>query len=210
MSASTWWMATTCLSTSSTDARDGRNTWLSTTTSLSSAAGPGGCARRASRHPAAPGGAGRESRMGGTCVIRGCVPKKLMVFASSYREGFADARSYGWDVEDGRSTGRASGPSSCRARPSRRGLPPAAQRLGSWPPSTSARRWKIRIPSGWRRVHAHGQAYPDRDRRSPGASRMPNAHLGIVSDDIFNLETLAQAAPDRGRRLHRLRVRRVS
>ncbi|NNK78205.1 MAG: FAD-dependent oxidoreductase, partial [Litoreibacter sp.] len=26
-----------------------------------------------------------ENRMGGTCVIRGCVPKKLMVFASSYR-----------------------------------------------------------------------------------------------------------------------------
>jgi glutathione reductase (NADPH) len=54
---------------------------------------------------AAAGGArvalAEESRMGGTCVIRGCVPKKLMVFASSYREGFADARAYGWDVEDG-------------------------------------------------------------------------------------------------------------
>jgi len=42
-----------------------------------------------------------ESRMGGTCVIRGCVPKKLMVFASGYREGFAEARAYGWDVQDG-------------------------------------------------------------------------------------------------------------
>jgi pyruvate/2-oxoglutarate dehydrogenase complex dihydrolipoamide dehydrogenase (E3) component len=54
---------------------------------------------------AAAGGArvalAEESRMGGTCVIRGCVPKKLMVFASSYREGFADARAYGWDVADG-------------------------------------------------------------------------------------------------------------
>ncbi|MCL4129978.1 UNVERIFIED_CONTAM: hypothetical protein GTU68_052757, partial [Idotea baltica] len=39
--------------------------------------------------------------MGGTCVIRGCVPKKLMVFASEYHEAFADARAYGWDVEDG-------------------------------------------------------------------------------------------------------------
>ncbi|MFT4621084.1 MAG: glutathione reductase (NADPH), partial [Polaromonas sp.] len=41
------------------------------------------------------------SRMGGTCVIRGCVPKKLMVFASEYRETFKDAQSYGWDVTAG-------------------------------------------------------------------------------------------------------------
>lgn len=42
-----------------------------------------------------------EFRMGGTCVIRGCVPKKLMVFASGFSEMFEDARSYGWDVTDG-------------------------------------------------------------------------------------------------------------
>jgi glutathione reductase (NADPH) len=42
-----------------------------------------------------------HDRMGGTCVIRGCVPKKLMVFASSYRGAMADARSYGWDVQAG-------------------------------------------------------------------------------------------------------------
>ena len=42
-----------------------------------------------------------EYRMGGTCVIRGCVPKKLMVFASGYSEMFDDARAYGWDVQEG-------------------------------------------------------------------------------------------------------------
>ncbi len=42
-----------------------------------------------------------EYRMGGTCVIRGCVPKKLMVFASSYAGQMADARAYGWDVAAG-------------------------------------------------------------------------------------------------------------
>ena len=42
-----------------------------------------------------------ESRMGGTCVIRGCVPKKLMVFASGYRQKMADAVDYGWSVEVG-------------------------------------------------------------------------------------------------------------
>jgi len=42
-----------------------------------------------------------ESRMGGTCVIRGCVPKKLMVFASAYPEAVAEARAYGWDASIG-------------------------------------------------------------------------------------------------------------
>ena len=42
-----------------------------------------------------------ESRFGGTCVIRGCVPKKLMVFASGYGEMIADARAFGWDVGEG-------------------------------------------------------------------------------------------------------------
>lgn len=40
-----------------------------------------------------------EYRYGGTCVIRGCVPKKLMVYASHYRADFADAEAFGWNVE---------------------------------------------------------------------------------------------------------------
>lgn len=42
-----------------------------------------------------------EYRMGGTCVIRGCVPKKLMVFASGFARRFEDARAYGWEVTAG-------------------------------------------------------------------------------------------------------------
>ncbi|MCL6284404.1 glutathione-disulfide reductase [Ruegeria sp. 2012CJ41-6] len=42
-----------------------------------------------------------EDRYGGTCVIRGCVPKKLMVFASEYPEMIDEARAYGWDVSQG-------------------------------------------------------------------------------------------------------------
>ena len=59
---------------------------------------------RAARVAAATGAKvalAEEYRMGGTCVIRGCVPKKLMVFASGYSEVFDDARAYGWDVQDG-------------------------------------------------------------------------------------------------------------
>jgi glutathione reductase (NADPH) len=42
-----------------------------------------------------------EYRMGGTCVIRGCVPKKLMVFASAYAERMREAADYGWDIQAG-------------------------------------------------------------------------------------------------------------
>ena len=54
---------------------------------------------------AAQGGAkvalAEEDRYGGTCVIRGCVPKKLMVFASEYPAAIADAQAYGWTVHAG-------------------------------------------------------------------------------------------------------------
>ena len=39
-----------------------------------------------------------EYRYGGTCVIRGCVPKKLMVYASQFSESFEDAEGFGWTV----------------------------------------------------------------------------------------------------------------
>ncbi len=39
-----------------------------------------------------------EYRVGGTCVIRGCVPKKLLVYASRFSHEFADAAGYGWTV----------------------------------------------------------------------------------------------------------------
>ena len=39
-----------------------------------------------------------EYRLGGTCVIRGCVPKKLMVYASRFAQEFEEARGYGWTV----------------------------------------------------------------------------------------------------------------
>jgi glutathione reductase (NADPH) len=41
-----------------------------------------------------------EYRVGGTCVIRGCVPKKLMVYASGFDRDFEIARGFGWDVKD--------------------------------------------------------------------------------------------------------------
>jgi glutathione reductase (NADPH) len=39
-----------------------------------------------------------DYRVGGTCVIRGCVPKKLLTYAAHFHEDFEDARGYGWTV----------------------------------------------------------------------------------------------------------------
>lgn len=62
-------------------------------------AGSGGV--RAARIAASYGakvGVAEEYRVGGTCVIRGCVPKKLFVYASHYSEEFEEAAGFGWTV----------------------------------------------------------------------------------------------------------------
>src|ERR1700740_283493 len=41
-----------------------------------------------------------EYRLGGTCVIRGCVPKKLLVYASRFVDEFEDAAGFGWTVQE--------------------------------------------------------------------------------------------------------------
>ncbi|MGE8132180.1 glutathione-disulfide reductase [Novosphingobium subterraneum] len=63
-------------------------------------AGSGGV--RASRIAASHGArvaVAEEYRVGGTCVIRGCVPKKLLVYGSHFAEELQDAANYGWTVE---------------------------------------------------------------------------------------------------------------
>lgn len=64
-------------------------------------AGSGGV--RASRVAASHGArvaVAEEHRVGGTCVIRGCVPKKLLVYGAHFAEDLKDARKFGWDVPD--------------------------------------------------------------------------------------------------------------
>ena len=63
-------------------------------------AGSGGvrASRIASTNFGAKVAIAEEYRVGGTCVIRGCVPKKMFVYASHYSEDFEDAKNYGWTV----------------------------------------------------------------------------------------------------------------
>src|SRR6204780_3749638 len=61
--------------------------------------GSGGvrAARLAAGH-GARGMVAEEYRLGGTCVIRGCVPKKLLVYASRFHGEFEDAAGFGWTI----------------------------------------------------------------------------------------------------------------
>jgi glutathione reductase (NADPH) len=64
-------------------------------------AGSGGV--RAARVSAAHGARvaiAEEHKVGGTCVIRGCVPKKLLVYGAHFAEDLADARRFGWEVPE--------------------------------------------------------------------------------------------------------------
>jgi glutathione reductase (NADPH) len=62
-------------------------------------AGSGGVrASRVSAEMGAKVAIAEEDRFGGTCVIRGCVPKKFFVYASAFPEEFEDANGYGWAV----------------------------------------------------------------------------------------------------------------
>ena len=147
---------------------------------------------RAARVAAGENGAkvalAEESRYGGTCVIRGCVPKKLMVFASSYGNVAQDAGAYGWDVTQGgfdwtkfrtkmnaeldrlegvyRSLLKNSGVESFDQRA--RVKDPHTVELADGRTFTAKH---ILLAMGGRPVR------PD----------MPNAHLAMVSDDIFNM-----------------------
>src|SRR6266850_2309496 len=62
-------------------------------------AGSGGIrASRISHHLGGRVAIAENYRIGGTCVIRGCIPKKLLTYAAHYADDFEDARGYGWTL----------------------------------------------------------------------------------------------------------------
>ena len=64
-------------------------------------AGSGGVrAARIAAQAGAKVGIAEEYRFGGTCVIRGCIPKKYMVYASDFGKKFKEAAGYGWTFKD--------------------------------------------------------------------------------------------------------------
>ena len=151
-----------------------------------------------------------EYRVGGTCVIRGCVPKKLLVYASRFSDEFEDAAGFGWSV------GEPTFPLADTARQCRARGDAAGRRL-----YRHARTLQGRAGQEPRRARgcAYGAAlvdrrararrdHPDRDRRLAALraedSRPRTRHLlerGVSSPRA------AAANRDPGRRLYRGRIR---
>ncbi len=148
----------------------------------------------------AAGGAGakvalaEESRYGGTCVIRGCVPKKLMVFASEFAPMVEDARAYGWDIrENGLDWGQFRGKLEAeldrlegvyRKLLSGSGVETFDQRARLADPHT------VELADGTRKTARHILLATG---GRPLRPEMENAALGITSDDIFHLERLPRS-----------------
>lgn len=134
-----------------------------------------------------------DDRFGGTCVIRGCVPKKLFVYASRFADDFEDARGFGWTSEDARfdwavlianknreiarleriyeDNLKARGVTTLNTRARLDG--PGAVRLADGRRVTAR---TILIATGGRPTRYHGDI--------PGADHI------VTSDEIFELETL--------------------
>lgn len=139
-------------------------------------------------------GLAEEDRYGGTCVIRGCVPKKLMVFASSYRDTFQDARDYGWDVNDGPFDWHIF---SGKMRDELDRLEGVYRKLldGAGVDKFDARATlkdahTVKLSTGEEKTAKHILIATG---GRPVRPELENAELGIVSDDIFHLDALPRS-----------------
>jgi glutathione reductase (NADPH) len=139
-------------------------------------------------------GLAEEDRYGGTCVIRGCVPKKLMVFASTYRDTFQDARDYGWDVKDGPFDWHIF---SGKMRDELDRLEGVYRKLldGAGVEKFDARATlkdahTVKLSTGEEKTAKHILIATG---GRPVRPELKNAELGIVSDDIFHLDALPRS-----------------
>ena len=130
-----------------------------------------------------------EYRYGGTCVIRGCVPKKLFVYASSFPEAFEDAAGYGWTVGPW-SFDWATFMSGMNAEISRLEAiyhdnlrKAGVQLFGSR--ATIADPHRIRLATGAEYSAKHILVATG---GAPFVPDMPGAELGITSNEMFRLE----------------------
>jgi glutathione reductase (NADPH) len=162
-------------------------------------AGSGGlaAAKRAASHGARVAIV-EGDRVGGTCVIRGCVPKKLLVYGSAYRHLLADAASYGWGHGGGDATVMRPDQAVLLAN-----VRAEVDRLNAVHISL-LEKTGVELARGWGRfidphtVEVNADGAPTRQLRGenlliatggrPHRPAIPGAELGWVSDDMFLLE----------------------
>ncbi len=137
-----------------------------------------------------------EFRFGGTCVIRGCVPKKLLVYASQFPEHFEDAAGYGWTVGESsfdwptliankdREIARLEG--LYRGGLERAGAEIIASR------AVLEDRHTVRIVNENRTVTARNILIATGGRPNPHAALPGHEHC-ITSNEAFHLDTLPKA-----------------
>jgi glutathione reductase (NADPH) len=158
-------------------------------------AGSGGV--RSSRIAAGHGakvGIAEAFRVGGTCVIRGCVPKKLLVIGAHFAEDLEDARRYGWTIE-GKSFDWPTLRDNVLADVDR--INAAYQStLDNHKVETFLSRATLtgpnRVQVGDREVTARHVLVATGAR--PLVPDVPGAEHGITSNEIFHLETLPKRA----------------
>jgi glutathione reductase (NADPH) len=161
-------------------------------------AGSGGlaAAKRAASHGARVAIV-EGDRVGGTCVIRGCVPKKLLVYGSAYRHLLADAASYGWLPQE-TGGGLRSDPAvllaNVRAEVDRLNrlhigfLEKAGVNLvAGWGHFSDPHAIEVRNPAG-ETLRLLGERILIAVGGRPRRPAIAGAELGWVSDDLFLLE----------------------
>ncbi|MFV0513364.1 MAG: glutathione-disulfide reductase [Jhaorihella sp.] len=153
---------------------------------------------RAARVAAGEAGArvalAEEDRYGGTCVIRGCVPKKLMVFASEYAGMVEDARAFGWDVAPGNFDwgafrGKLHGELDrlegvYRAILKNNGVETFDQRARLCDPHT------VELADGSRKTAKHILIATG---GRPGLPGLPGDEYAMTSNDVFHMERLPKS-----------------
>ena len=158
--------------------------------------GSGGvrAARVASGDHGAKVGLAESDRYGGTCVIRGCVPKKLMVFASGYSQVIGEAQAYGWAHKAGAFDWKAFC-ATLHAELDR--LEQVYRNLlkGSGVETFDARArvvdpHTVELSTGERKTAKHILLATG---GHPVRPDLPNADLGMVSDDIFHMKKLPKS-----------------
>ena len=158
--------------------------------------GSGGvrAARVAASETGAKVGLAEQSRYGGTCVIRGCVPKKLMVFASEFSTLAEQAHAYGWSLQ----TGAFNWP-GFQAK-----LNAELDRLEGVYRSLLAKAGVDTFDLAAKLLTPHEIELADGTRKSarhillavggrPMRPDIPGAELAITSNEIFHLETLPRS-----------------